>query len=274
LLLSGAMLIRHSIHTRAAQQSLDDARQSVFSDLPDITIDPRHEATPLAAQPELSPDPENEVVQQPLGADAEYLLHLNISALQEENPDVLAWIAIPGTGVDHPLLRGCDNNEYLYTAWDGSYNIAGSIFIDSETSPDFSDFNSIIYGHNMADGSMFGTLTKYRSEEFCRENPVICIADGSGVFRYEIFSVHDAATDSPAYWLGKPSQTKRKSFIANSLYRSVVDLDLMPGIEDKILTLSTCLGNGTYRERLVIQAVQTGYFPAEVSSNLSSGSNG
>ncbi|MFR2213338.1 MAG: sortase domain-bontaining protein [Ruminococcus sp.] len=71
------------------------------------------------------------------------------------NPEIIAWIRIPDTRIDYPVVQGTDNEYYLKHTFKKTEHVAGSIFLDKDNSPDFSNRKSILYGHNMKDGSMF-----------------------------------------------------------------------------------------------------------------------
>lgn len=88
-------------------------------------------------------------------------LQVDFNKLEEINPDVIAWIEIPGLEISYPVVQGRDNDYYLHHLITGENHKSGSIFMDFHNQEDLSDRNSIIYGHNMKDGSMFGTLDQY-----------------------------------------------------------------------------------------------------------------
>ena len=96
---------------------------------------------------------------------SEETVTVDFAALQEINPDVVAWIRIPGV-LEYPVVRGEDNSYYLNHTVQKTYNIAGSIFLDYRNERDFSDSKNIIYGHNMKDGSMFSNLKQYQDSVF------------------------------------------------------------------------------------------------------------
>lgn len=89
------------------------------------------------------------------------------------NRDVVAWIESPGTVIDYPVLHGEGNDTYLYTTWKGTWNIAGSIFLNYRCPGDLSNYNTIIYGHNMKNGTMFHSLKDYASQSYYEEHPYI-----------------------------------------------------------------------------------------------------
>ena len=192
---------------------------------------------------------------EPMPADAEIirLQNMDIQALREINRDVLGWICIGGTGVDYPLLRGADNEHYLKYDWKNKQNVSGSIFMERENAADFSDFNTIIYGHNMRSGAMFGGLKEYGNQAYWEAHPYIYIINDSGVFRYDIFAAHKVDTDSIVYAMEINNTDRREEFIRFALDNSMVNTGIEPKAEDRIITLSTCTGETD--TRWVVQGV-------------------
>ena len=84
--------------------------------------------------------------------------------------EIIGWIYSDGTPINYPIVQTTNNEYYLRRLIDGTYNQAGSIFMDYKNSSDFSDYNTIIYGHNMKNDSMFGTLTSYESQDYYNEH--------------------------------------------------------------------------------------------------------
>ena len=181
------------------------------------------------------------------------LAAIDLNALRQSNPDVVGWIYIPNSRIHYPLMQGEDNTYYLERTWEGSPNTYGSIFLESRNSPDFTDFNTIIYGHNMLDGSMFGGLSNYAAQWFWEWNRYIYILTDAGIFRYEIFASYFAPIDSPTYGLSFYQLKTREEFIAHALENSQIDTGITPAVTDRIITLSTCTGMG-YESRRVVQA--------------------
>ncbi len=110
----------------------------------------------------------------------------DFSELRAVNSDVVGWISLPNTGIDYPILQGEDNLSYIATDVYGRYAVAGSIFLDTRCSADFSDRYSLVYGHHMANGSMFGDLDKYKQRKFFYDNPDGRLTTPEGVFRLEL----------------------------------------------------------------------------------------
>ena len=183
----------------------------------------------------------------------EEMAEINIAALREENEDVLGWIRIPDTRIDYPLLQGEDNDFYLKHTWQKQRNSVGSIFLEHLNRPDLTDFNTIVYGHNMRDKSMFGQLDNYSIEGFWETHPYVYIAIDSGVYRYEVFAFLQAPVDSVTYSIRPQRDDTKQEFIDYSMEHTWIDTGVRPVITDRILTLSTCTGRD-YSARNVVQA--------------------
>lgn len=182
------------------------------------------------------------------------LLEIDLAALREVNEDVIGWIRIPDTPIDYPLLQWTDNQFYLKHTWKQVANGSGSIFMEWQNKPDFSEFNTIIYGHNMLSKSMFGSLRDYRNPQHVEKHPYVYIVHDRGIMRYDIFAMHKAGVDSIMYGLQIDSDQKKTEFLRYAKDYSQIDTDINPTIEDKVLTLSTCSGAG-YSTRWVVQAI-------------------
>lgn len=191
---------------------------------------------------------------------AQALKDMDFSALRQQNPDVLGWILIPGTRVSYPVVQGTDNSYYLNHTWRGGKNSVGAIFMECRNSSDLSDFNTIIYGHRMNNRSMFGTLSQYKSRSYWQAHPYVYLTDDSGTHRYEIFAAGEVSVDSDVYRLGLRSDSSRQSFLDSCLALSALNTGVTPHTYDKVLTLSTCTGNG-HATRWVVQAVCPGQAP-------------
>ena len=178
---------------------------------------------------------------------------LTVAALREVNPDVLGWIRIPDTKVDYPLLQGEDNDFYLQHTWDKTPNSVGSIFMEHLNSPDLMDYNTIIYGHNMNNGSMFSALQDFALQSHWQTHPYVYIVTDAGVYRYEIFAFSQASVESLTYGLNPALDHTKENFLDLSLENSRIDTGIRPAITDRILTLSTCSGMD-YSSRYVLQA--------------------
>lgn len=179
---------------------------------------------------------------------------IDLAALREVNSEVAGWIAIPGTEVSYPLLRSRDNETYLTRSWDGSATSAGSIFLDCRAAWDPRGFNTIVYGHNMRNGTMFGSLRNYRRDGYWQEHPAVVLIDDEGTHYYDIFAAWEPRVTDAAFQLDFTSAEDRRAFLDTALGRSLIDTGVRPAAEGQILTLSTCTGVG-HATRWVVQAV-------------------
>lgn len=193
---------------------------------------------------------ETEIIDDPY---LEELKHINLEALRETNPDVNGWIAIPDTKLAYPLMIGTENDYYLDHTWEKVSSIAGSVFIEKLSSDDLTDFNTVIYAHRMKDDSMFGSLKYYKDPEYWKAHPYVYICNDSGAHRYEIFASYEATLQGSTYQIGFANDEYKQIFLENCKGYSVIDTDVAPEIDDRIITLSTCTGRG-YSSRWVVQA--------------------
>lgn len=188
---------------------------------------------------------ETETLQPPIKVDFEPLLM---------NPDVIGWLyveAIPD--ISYPVVQGKDNNQYLHTTYMGTYNFAGTIFIDCDNKSDFSDCNTIVYGHNMLNGSMFGKLPKFSDRETYLTSKYIWMLTPTVNYRYEIFSAYVTGPKSSTYTLFMGPGEEFLEYAEEMKRNSTVEMDPVEiGITDKILTLSTCTNDSA--NRFVVQA--------------------
>ncbi|MCI6242208.1 MAG: class B sortase [Agathobacter sp.] len=179
--------------------------------------------------------------------------HVDIEALQKENPDVAGWLYFENEKISYPLMYSGDDDTYLHTAMDGSYAYAGALFVEGENSPDFEDSHTIIYGHNMRNLSMFGRLRYYRKEDYYRKHPYFQIITADSAYRYQIFSCEDVAVDSFIYQVPFGADRDFSDFIGKLYQQSLYDTGVSADKNDKIVTLSTCSQSG---RRFVVHGVR------------------
>ncbi len=183
----------------------------------------------------------------------EQLRQIDLEALREVNPDVLGWILIPETKINYPFLQGEDNEYYLHHTWQNHRNYVGSIFLECQNQPDFTDFNTIIYGHNLKNGTMFASVRNYLNQKYYDAHPNVYLVTDQGIFRYDIFSAHMAPVDSLTYGMSMKQENTRQEFLDYVTGESVIETPVIPAVTDQIITLSTCSGRG-YTKRWVIHA--------------------
>lgn len=183
-------------------------------------------------------------------------LTVDFASLQAINPDVKGWLYIEALDISYPIVQGADNDEYLHTTYEGKNNYAGSIFVDYQNSGDFSDCNTIIYGHNMKNLSMFGKLKQFKEQEKYKDSVYFWILTPEGDYRYQAFSAFYTDAVSDAYTLFSGPGETFVQYQTDMTGRSEVPLEVPAMDEDsKIVTLSTCAARDSSR-RFVIQGVR------------------
>ena len=184
-------------------------------------------------------------------------LKVDFEALWKVNPDVKGWIYLEALGITYPVVQGETNDDYIYTSVKGSANRGGSIFMDFRNGDDFMDPHTLIYGHNMKDGSMFGKLKKLYDQDFIDEwDAPLCfwIITPEGKYRYDIFSIHTVSASGETYTLFSGEGDVVAEYINTMARQTGVELpQRVYNSKDKVITLSTCTSGDEYR--LVVQGV-------------------
>ncbi len=187
------------------------------------------------------------------------LVKAKLHYLATKNPDLYGWIKVDGTAIDYPLVQAEDNQYYLNNDFYGEYLPEGSIYVDYRCDDIMDNQNTVIYGHNMVNGSMFGSIPKYLRRSFFDENKYVTLTTFDGIYKFEIFAIYE--TDMYYSYI-KPDFATDLEFVEwaermrdNSVF---VKSDLEFDKDDRILTLSTCT-NGYYIYRYALQAVLVEY---------------
>ena len=171
---------------------------------------------------------------------------INFDELNAINPDIMGWIRIGALDLSYPVAQGEDNDYYLHRTFEGVDNFAGCIFLNCDNTRYLTDQNSIIYGHNMKNGSMFGTLKEFQNQETYDKNPYFWIFTPDFIYQYRIFS------SSEVYKIGDPYRTRFttedfQNFIDQSLADSNIQCNVEVTTDDRIVTLSTCTADDSTR---------------------------
>lgn len=190
--------------------------------------------------------------------DAAAPISVDWASLQKINPDIIGWIYVEGEKkISYPVLRTGDNAYYLHRTFRKENRFAGSIFMDYHNKKDWSDPNTIVYGHNMRNGSMFGRLKFLDDEQKYREHPFFWILTPKGNYRYHIFAIYHAKVNSEAYMLysanGPEFLQWEKNMQAHSDIRNSVPLSE----NDKTVMLSTCTSDKSKRCVVIGKCVST-----------------
>lgn len=165
---------------------------------------------------------------------------MDFSYLRTVNEDIVAWITAEGLPIDLPVVQGEDNDYYLTHRFDREPNRLGTLFVDMHNKPDFSDKNTVIYGHNMNDGSMFASLVNYKSQEFYNDFPTMDLFTTQGDYTIEIFAGHLADGNDPFIQFDFKDDMDFMTYITTLKVISTFESPVEVGVEDQIITLSTC----------------------------------
>lgn len=180
---------------------------------------------------------------------------IDLAKLVAKNEDVKGWIYIDGTDINYPLLQGPYNDYYLYLNYDEEYSGAGSIFIDSDNQGDLSDDHTIIYGHNMKNDTMFGTLNDFKNQSHMEAHPYVYILTPSGKWnKYEIFAYYRCDVEDGTFDIFTDNSEKMDSYINLVESKNYYDNSNLPTNGEKVITLSTCTEDLDDWSRNILQA--------------------
>ncbi len=180
-------------------------------------------------------------------------LTVDLASLKAINPEIIGWLSVDNTEISYPVVQGADNDKYLKTAYDGSKSNSGSIFMNAYNASDFSDQNTLIYGHHMRDQSMFGKLLEFEDPTYLDQHRTFSICTENGTYQYQIFAAYVTYSASFVYTDHFEFSWDFYDYIEKSLASSILDMGVEVTEEDKIVTLSTCTSRGNRAERFVVQ---------------------
>lgn len=181
--------------------------------------------------------------------------------LQALNPEVFAWLTVYGTHIDYPVTQGGDNMKYVNTNAEGKYSLSGSIFLDCSNNKDFSDFNSIIFGHHMEKQAMFGEIGLCTEQSYFDARLYGNLYFGGKDHGLEFFAfIHTDAYDSSVFTPGVSGKEMQQAYLNNLLMKAKYSRDIGITIEDRIVLLSTCSAESTNgRDILVARITENAY---------------
>jgi len=184
---------------------------------------------------------------------------VDFDGMWEVNKDVYAWITVPGTVIDYPILQhATDNTYYLNYNIDGSYGYPGCIYTENLNSKDFTDNNTVIYGHNMKNGTMFAGLHKFEDADFFNEHKQVLIYTPEREYDYTIFAAYIYDDRHLMYSFNFADEQVYATYLEDiqnmRSMNALIREDVTVTAEDKIITLVTCIGNQPSK-RLLVQAV-------------------
>lgn len=174
---------------------------------------------------------------------------IDFGTLQEEtNSDIYAWIYIPDTQIDYPVLQHPEDNlYYLNYNIDGTKGYPGCIYTENYNAKDFTDHNTVIYGHNMKNGTMFAGLHKFEDSDFFAEHPYVYIYTEDEVYVYQIFAAYEFSDIHLLYSYSTDTEAGFGSYLEDVMevrsMNSNFNRDIEVTAQDRIVTLSTCISS-------------------------------
>lgn len=193
--------------------------------------------------------------------DAPYVSPIDFNALHEISEDIYAWIEIPGTNINYPIVQDPDDNTfYLRRSPDGEDFTGGSIFTENYNSTDFTDPNTIIYGHCMRDGTMFAELHNFADADFISQYHEVIIYTPTQELHYDVFAAYPYSDQHLLFLYDFTDKKVFQSYLEGIFDVRDMHSQLRPEValdaDSKIITLSTCMQNDNTR-RFLVQAVLT-----------------
>lgn len=185
---------------------------------------------------------------------------VDITELQEEiNADIYAWIYIPDNNIDYPVLQHpSDNSFYLENNIDGSKGLPGCIYTENYNKKDFSDPNTIMYGHNMKAGTMFADLHKFEDSEYFEEHPYVYVYMEEELLVYEVFAAYETGNEHIMFLCDFNDPAQYGKYLEEIFQIRSMSANIREGVtvteDNRILTLSTCM-TGKPDSRYLVQGV-------------------
>lgn len=212
----------------------NQAGEEAYADLEQYIVIP----TPLVETN--TPEPEPSATEEPDRWAYVQWPEVNFDELASENEDIVGWLYCEGTIINYPVVQGEDNDYYLRHLFDGSYNKAGCLFMDSRNSSDLSDWNSIIYGHHLQSGKMLASLDGYKRQEYYDEHPLLLFMTPEENYVIEVFAGHVAKVSDTSWDIGFASDDELMQWSDAAIEKSTFESEVIPAPGDRIITLSTC----------------------------------
>lgn len=167
-------------------------------------------------------------------------IEVNFKKLRKKYPDVKAWLYSKGTIINYPIAQGKDNDWYLHRTLDGTWNGAGTLFIDIGNKKPFKEFLTIVYGHHMRDGSMFGSLVKYRDGEYYQKHKVLRLYTPKKNYNIKVIGGCTIPGDSERYKFDFADEEDKQEYLDWMTQNNEVAAEEFASPDDRIVMLSTC----------------------------------
>jgi sortase B len=275
-LYASAQLMDYYSEYRKSDNTAQDLREQAVISIPASLIPEATQAGTVPVTPEEAQEdkPEDMPPDEPEDMPAESLpdypaisytipLMVDFTLLKEQNPDIIGWIYCADTPINYPIVQTEDNEYYLHRLPDGTSNANGSIFADFRNLADFSDPNTMIYGHNMKNGSMFASLLNYRQQSYYDAHPCLWILTPERAYRVDLMAGYTTPSDGEIYNVFSTAE-EMQSVLSRIMEDSSFCPAEIPEDIQNIVTLSTCTYEyNTARYVVIGNLVPAEYLPQE-----------
>lgn len=242
MVFSGYKLLGEYLDARANRQSVKQLAHKAITTVSTVPTEPpqtQEDVPPEETQPPLEKPP----------------IYVDFEAIHQEYPDVVGWFYCPETPINYPIVQGQDNDYYLHRLMDGTANNAGTLFMDYRNDRDFGDCNTIIYGHNMANKTMFGSIVFYKEQQYFEEHPVWYLLTPEHNYRMEIV----AGFVTPETFMGYDFPQLPEN-MAEMVHKgkelSGVEFPYTPEEGEHLVMLSTCSYEFDYARFILLGALK------------------
>jgi sortase B len=168
-------------------------------------------------------------------------ISIDFEKLQNEYPNVAGWLYCEDSVINYPIMKGSDNDYYLHHSYDGSYSSSGALFIDAENLDDFQDYNTIIYGHHMKNGSMFASLSKWAEQDYYDSHKVMWLLTPNQNYKIILFSEYTTSAYSDTYRIFREPGEEFSDYLVKSAQYSNFSMPETEIYADShYVLLSTC----------------------------------
>lgn len=189
-------------------------------------------------QPQTEPDGGVEETEQTVPMEAAPI-SVDFELLRRQSSNIVGWLYCEDTPINLPVAQSGDNDYYLRRLLDGTGNNSGTLFVDYRNARDFSDRNTVIYGHNMKNKTMFGSIGDYRKQEYYDAHPELWLLTEDGNFKVELIAGYVTPSTSNAY-VNPDSDEEMLELTRLAAARSTFSSGITPELGDRYLTMSTC----------------------------------
>lgn len=166
-------------------------------------------------------------------------IEVDFEVLLEKNEDIIGWLYSEDTPINLPVVQSTDNDYYLRRLVDGTWNSSGTLFADYRNAGDFTDSNTVIYGHNMKNKEMFGTLPYYKEQSYFEEHPAMWLLTPNGDYKIELLAGYVTPTTSDVYSFDQ-SEEDVLATVQQAMEKSTFAAEVEIAQGDRFITLSTC----------------------------------